>query len=87
MGINTHEFTVVKFWRGCLSILCQVWQTKNTQVTCEPLAGVNILDGAVYRIHAKISQKAASEKAQTTVSEKRYTYLMIDVFRRSFYRS
>ena len=34
-----------------------------------------------HRIHAKISPKAASEKAQTTVSENRYTNLIIDVFR------
>ena len=32
-------------------------------------------------IHAKISPKAASEKAQTTVSENRYTNPIIDVFR------
>ena len=34
-----------------------------------------------HRIHAKTSQKAASEKALTMVSENRYTYPMIDVFR------
>ena len=34
-----------------------------------------------YHIDAKISPKAASEKAQTTVSENRYTSPNIDVFR------
>ena len=34
-----------------------------------------------HRIDAKISPKAASEKAQTTVSENTYTYPNIDVFR------
>ena len=34
-----------------------------------------------HRIDAKISPKAPSEKAQTTVSENRYTYPKIDVFR------
>ena len=34
-----------------------------------------------HRIDAKISPKAASEKAQTTVSENRYTSPNIDVFR------
>ena len=34
-----------------------------------------------HRIDAKISPKAASEKAQTTVSENRYTSPKIDVFR------
>ena len=34
-----------------------------------------------HRIHAKISPKAASEKAQTTVSGNRYTNPIIDVFR------
>ena len=34
-----------------------------------------------HRIHAKISPKAASEKAQTTVSKNRYTNPIIDVFR------
>ena len=34
-----------------------------------------------HRIDAKISQKASSEKAQTTVSENRYTFPKIDVFR------
>ena len=33
-----------------------------------------------HRIDAKISPKAPSEKAQTTVSENRYTFLKIDVF-------
>ena len=33
-----------------------------------------------HRIHAKISPKVASEKAQTMVSENRYTNLIIDVF-------
>ena len=34
-----------------------------------------------HRIDAKIPPKAASEKAQTTVSENRYTFPNIDVFR------
>ena len=34
-----------------------------------------------HRIDAKISPKAASEKAQTTVSENTYTFPNIDVFR------
>ena len=34
-----------------------------------------------HRIDAIISPKATSEKAQTTVSENRYTYPKIDVFR------
>ena len=34
-----------------------------------------------HRIGAKISPKAPSEKAQTTVSENRYTFPKIDVFR------
>ena len=34
-----------------------------------------------HRIDAIISPKAASEKAQTTVSENRYTYPKIDVYR------
>ena len=34
-----------------------------------------------HRIDAKISPKAPSEKAQTTVSENTYTFAKIDVFR------
>ena len=34
-----------------------------------------------HRVDAKISPKAASEKAQTTVSENTYTFPNIDVFR------
>ena len=34
-----------------------------------------------HRIDTKVSPKVASEKAQTTASENRYTYLKIDVFR------
>ena len=34
-----------------------------------------------HRINAKISPKAASDKAQTTVSENRYTSPKIDAFR------
>ena len=34
-----------------------------------------------HHINAEISPKAASEKAQTTLSENRYTSLKIDVFR------
>ena len=34
-----------------------------------------------HRIDAKISPKAPSEKAQTTVSENKYTFPKIDVFR------
>ena len=34
-----------------------------------------------HRINGKISPKAASERAQTTASENRYTYPNIDVFR------
>ena len=34
-----------------------------------------------HRIHAKISPQAASEKAQTTVSDNRYTSPIINVFR------
>ena len=37
--------------------------------------------GLGHRIDAKISPKAASEKAQTTVSENAYTFPNIDVFR------
>ena len=39
-----------------------------------------------HRIHAKISPKAASEKAQTTGSKNRYTNLIIDFFGQSLYR-
>ena len=34
-----------------------------------------------HRIDAKISPKVPSEKAQTTMSENRYTFPKIDVFR------
>ena len=34
-----------------------------------------------HRIHVKVSSKASSENAQTTVSENRYTNPFIDVFR------
>ena len=34
-----------------------------------------------HRIHSKTSPKAASEKAQTTVSKNRYTNPIVDVFR------
>ena len=43
----------------------------------------NILRGLGYHIDAKISPKAALGKAQTTVSENRYTSPKIDVFQRA----
>ena len=39
-----------------------------------------------HRIHAEISPKVASGKAQTVVSTNRYNYPRIDFFRWSFYR-
>ena len=46
-----------------------------------PLPILRIGEVLGHRIDAKISPKAASEKAQTTVSESRYTSSNIDVFR------